>query len=229
MCDILSLPFDNSQSTAIGQHYPTLTSLTLESLVRSVTELCKIDGGLRAIVDRHGHPPLWGRRPGYATLVRIILEQQVSLTSAKAVYRRIENALETVTVERMIETGEEGLRGLGVTRQKASYCVGVARAIESGDLNLRRVARASETEARAELQSIRGIGRWTADIYFLMALRRPDIWPTGDIALLTALRDLRGLHQRPSNEEAERVAQAWRPLRAVAARILWHGYLSRRT
>lgn len=229
MCDILSLPFDNSQSTAIGQHYPTLTSLTLESLVRSVTELCKIDGGLRAIVDRHGHPPLWGRRPGYATLVRIILEQQVSLTSAKAVYRRIEKALDVVTVERMIDIGEAGLRGLGVTRQKASYCVGAAHAIVSGDLNLRRVARANESAARAELQSIRGIGRWTADIYLLMAHRRPDIWPTGDIALLTALRELRGLDQRPSNEAAELIAETWRPLRAVAARILWHGYLSRRT
>jgi len=170
---------------------------------------------------------MWGRRPGYATLIRIILEQQVSLASAKAVYGRIESALAGVTIEGMIQAGECGLRRLGVTRQKASYCVGAAHAIRSGELDLRRVARSDERGARAELQSIRGIGRWTADIYLLMALRRPDIWPAGDIALLTALRDLRGLGQRPSNDEAEAIADAWRPLRAVAARILWHGYLSR--
>jgi DNA-3-methyladenine glycosylase II len=160
-----------------------------------------------------------------ATLVQIILEQQVSLASARSVYRRLEQALGEITPETIAVRGVAGLRRLGVTRQKAAYCCELAERIASGDLDLRRVAREPAEAARGELLRVKGIGPWTADIYLLMVLRRPDIWPTGDIALLTAMQNLRGLRRRPTVEQAEEQARRWAPWRAVAARLLWHGYL----
>lgn len=174
---------------------------------------------------RHGPPPLWARRPGFGALIRIVLEQQVSLASARAVYRRLERALGAVTVETVRGCGVDGLRRLGVTRQKAAYCHELAERILAGELNLGRVARAGTDAARAELMRARGIGLWTAHIYLLTALRRPDIWPTGDVALLSALQGLRRLPRRPTIEQAATHARRWAPWRSVAARILWHGYL----
>jgi DNA-3-methyladenine glycosylase II len=200
--------------------------LDVHSLRRGVAYLTRIDRDLGAVVRRHGPPPLWARRPGVATLIRIILEQQVSLASARAVYCRLEDHLGRITPQAITECGVTGLRHLGVTRQKAAYCCEVAERIRTGDLNLRRVARAPVLTARLELQRIKGIGPWTADIYLLMALRRPDVWPTGDVALLTALQHLRGLPHRPTVDEAAEHAGRWAPWRAVAARILWHGYLA---
>lgn len=159
-------------------------------------------------------------------MVQIILEQQVSLASARAVYRRLEQQLGEVTGETITAYGVVGLRRLGVTRQKATYCYEAAARIAAGDLNLRRVARAPAAAARAELMRVKGIGPWTADIYLLMVLRRPDIWPTGDIALLTALKNLRRLRRRPTVEQAAEHARRWAPWRAVAARVLWHEYLA---
>ncbi len=161
-----------------------------------------------------------------ATLVRIILEQQVSLASALAMYRRLKEELGAITRETITACGVAGLRRLGVTRQKATYCYELAERMAAGELNLRRVARAPVAAARAELMRVMGIGPWTADIYLLMVLRHPDIWPTGDMALLTALQHLRRLPRRPTVEQAAKQARRWAPWRAVAARVLWHGYLA---
>jgi len=117
------------------------------------------------------------------------------------------------------------LRRLGLTRQKSAYCIEVAKEMKSGRLDLRRVARASDQHAREQLRMIRGIGPWTADIYLLMALRRPDVWPSGDLALLTSMHHSLGLKRRPSVERADAIAERWSPWRSVAARILWHAYL----
>lgn len=177
------------------------------------------------MVARHGPPPLWARRPGIASLVLIILEQQVSLVSARAMYQRLERELGSITADAILYCGAAGLRRLGVTRQKAGYCQEVAERIKAGDLNLRRVARAPVAAARDELMRVRGIGPWTAEVYLLMVLRRPDIWPTGDVALHTALQHLRRLPARPGFDQAADHARRWAPWRAVAARVLWHGYL----
>jgi DNA-3-methyladenine glycosylase II len=199
--------------------------LDRRSLRSGLTCLAREDRDLAAVVRRHGPPPLWARRPGLATLVQIILEQQVSLASARAVYGRLKGTLGEVTRESILACGVPGLRRLGLTRQKATYCCEVARGIAAGELNFRRVARAPVDEARGELMRVPGIGPWTADIYLLMVLRRPDIWPTGDVALLTALQRLRRLPRRPTVKEAAEQARRWAPWRAVAARVLWHGYL----
>ena len=167
---------------------------------------------------------MWGRRPGFQTLLRIILEQQVSLVSARAMFERLRGNIAPFTAEGFIEFGEQNLRSLGVTRQKAHYCVQVAQAFVVGDLA--GIARMPDEEAHTALLQIKGVGPWTANIYLLMALRRPDIWPDGDIALATAVGRLRRMQTRPSFVELARIAERWRPYRSVAARMLWQFYLA---
>ena len=176
----------------------------------------------------YGPPPLWSRPRGYPTLLRIILEQQVSLASARAMYLRLLAATGAVTPRRVLALGPGGLRRLGFTRQKAAYAVALAARVEDGSLPLGRLHRLSDEEAAARLMEVPGIGTWTAGIYLLMALRRPDIWPRGDLALHKAMASLEALPVLPTPDEAALIAARWRPLRAVAARILWHGYLSAR-
>ena len=197
-------------------------------LLRATEALCRRDRDLAAVVARHGPPPLWARRPGFATLALIILEQQVSLASGRAAYRRLERAAGGVTADRVARVTERELRDAGLTRQKARYCRGLAERICDGSLSLRRVARADDEAARALLCEVVGIGRWTADVYLLFALRRPDLWPPGDLALEVALQRLKGLPAKPRPERALAIAAAWRPWRSVAARLLWHFYLSTR-
>jgi len=169
---------------------------------------------------------MWGRRPGFPTLLRIVLEQQVSLVSARAMFARLKSNIEPFTASGFIEAGEAYLRSLGVTRQKAHYCVQVANAFTDGHLD--RLGRLNNEDAHATLLSIKGVGPWTASIYLLMALRRPDIWPDGDVALATALGRLRKMKQRPAFNELAQIAESWRPYRSVAARMLWQYYLAER-
>ena len=207
---------------------PLALALRRASLLSGVQTLTRSDPRLGRLVARHGPPPLWARRPGFASLLRIILEQQVSLASARAIYQRVATAVGDVQPAGIVTLGTKGLQGLGLTRQKASYICGVAEQTLDGQLMLHRLGRYGDGEARAHLMRVRGIGPWTANIYLLMALRRPDIWPPGDLALHKALGRLIGSASIPSSAEAERLALRWRPLRAVAARILWHAYLSER-
>jgi DNA-3-methyladenine glycosylase II len=167
------------------------------------------------------------RRPGFATLLRIVLEQQVSLVSARAMFARLKVSIEPFTPEAFIESGEGYLRSLGVTRQKAHYCVQVAQAFVDGRLD--KLGRMRDEDAHAALLSIKGVGPWTANIYLLMALRRPDIWPDGDIALASAVGKLRKMKTRPAFTELAQIAESWRPYRSVAARMLWQYYLAERS
>jgi DNA-3-methyladenine glycosylase II len=133
-----------------------------------------------------------------------------------------------VTPERLTEVGQARLRQAGLTRQKARYCVELAGAVASRRLDLRAVSRADDDTAMTMLTRVTGVGPWTAECYLLMALRRPDVWPAGDIALATAAQEVKRLRRRPSPERLTELAEAWRPHRATAARLLWHHYLSRR-
>lgn len=148
--------------------------------------------------------------------------------SAAAIYRRLQATVGEVTPTAIAAAGVDGLRGAGLTRQKAAYCVGLADGILSGDIDLARIAHFEDAEARAGLINIPGIGPWSADIYLLMALRRPDVWPHGDLALVKAAMQVLRLRKPPSQERLARLAREWSPWRAVAARILWHHYLSSR-
>jgi len=202
------------------------TKLTPETLASAAESLARRDRHLRSIYHELGVPPMWGRRPGFETLLRIVLEQQVSLVSARAMFVRLKSNVDPFTPEQFVDGGEEVLRSFGVTRQKAGYCVAVARAFTSG--HLKRIDRMSDEDAHAALLQIKGVGPWTANIYLLMALKRADIWPDGDVALATALGKVRKLETRPSFAELAGIADDWRPYRSVAARMLWQFYLAQK-
>jgi DNA-3-methyladenine glycosylase II len=189
-------------------------------------QLAARDEDLARVYARLGDPPIWGRRPGFPALVKIILEQQVSLRSAAAMYRRLDEHVGGMLPQNINRIGIAGLRKIGVTRQKAAYCHGLATRVLDGTLDLGAVARAADGDGRRMLLDVPGLGPWSVDIYFLMALRRPDVWPRGDLALASALRDVKGLRALPSHEQQLELSRRWAPWRSVAARILWAHYLS---
>ncbi|HMN26783.1 MAG TPA: hypothetical protein PKE45_01420 [Caldilineaceae bacterium] len=199
-----------------------------ELLQQGLAGLTSADPDLEAVVARHGSPPLWAREPGFPTLVHIILEQQVSLASARAAFDRLVAAIDPLTPDRFLTLDDLALRAIGFSRQKTVYTRILAQALLSGQLDLANLAQHDDATARNALVALKGIGHWTADIYLLMAMRRPDIWPAGDLALQVAAQQVKGLPTRPTSEEMNRLAEPWRPWRAVAARVLWHHYLSTR-
>jgi DNA-3-methyladenine glycosylase II len=202
--------------------------LTIRTLRRAARELGETDLRLGASVERYGSPPLWSREPSYATLVHLILEQQVSLASAQAAFDRLRAALGgTVEPAPLLRLTDGELRAIGFSRQKTGYARTLANAMLDG-FNLAGLETLSDDEVRTALIAMPGIGPWTADIFLTMCLLRPDVWPHGDLALATSARDLLELEDRPTFAELGTIAERWHPYRAVAARILWHDYLQRR-
>ena len=202
-----------------------LNNIDLETGARF---LAKVDPDLGEIVTRLGVPPMWGRRPGFAALIRIILEQQVSLDAARTLYLRLAAQLGEMSPENIFGMQVDGLRQFGLTRQKARYCHGLAERVLDGELDLARVARSPDVDGRKALLAVSGLGPWSVDIYYLMALRRPDVWPRGDLALASALREIKQLDALPDAGEQLTLAGAWAPYRSVAARLLWAHYLAAR-
>jgi DNA-3-methyladenine glycosylase II len=200
--------------------------LTEEGLAHGLRILSERDLDLAQILEDLGPPPMWEREPGFPTLIHIILEQQVSLASARAAYERLLAAATPLTPQHFLELDDTRLKDIGFSRQKAGYGRSLAQAIIGGRLDLAGLGRMDDEAVRSALTQIKGIGPWTADIYLLMALRRPDIWPRGDLALAAAVQQVKGLEARPTADELEAIATDWRPFRAVAARLLWHHYLS---
>lgn len=196
-------------------------------LARGVRALTRRDPDLARLTRAYGPPPLWARTPGFATLIHIILEQQVSLASARAAFDRLRAACRgTVTPRRLLRFEEAEMKAIGFSRQKTGYARALARTVLAGALDLEALTAQSEAEVRAALTAQKGLGPWSADIYLLMALRRPDVWPPGDLALAVAAQRAQNLPRRPTSAELTEYAARWSPWRAVAARILWHAYLS---
>ncbi len=195
-------------------------------------EACELlgaeDPDLARLIDRWGLPEFWQREPGFPTLVLLILEQQVSLESGAAMFRRVTEAISEVTPDSMRGAGEKLLRSIGVTRQKTEYLLRLSDDIIDGELDLDSLVNAPVEEARRMLISIKGIGPWTADAYLLSALRYPDVWPVGDRALQVGVGEVTGMAGVPTAAELEVLAEPWRPVRAAAARLVWHSYLSER-
>ncbi len=202
--------------------------LTQRSFRAAVDRLVRDDTAIATIVERHGVPAFWSREPGFPTLVLLILEQQVSLASARAAYERLERRVVLVTPSALLASSDRELRADGFSRQKARYARALAAAVESGALDLDHVGSLPDDGARAALVELPGIGPWTAEVYLLSALRRPDAWPTGDIALQEGTRRALDLERRPMPDELAAIGERWRPHRATAARLLWHSYLSER-
>ena len=202
--------------------------LTEATLREGIAVLAGRDADLASVVERHGRPPMWDREPGFATLLKTILEQQVSVASAAATYDRLLEVVGVLTPDSFLAQDDAMLRRVGFSRQKTRYGRILAEALRNGSLDLQAVARLDDDAARDVLTTLTGIGLWTADTYLLMALLRPDVWPAGDVALQAAVQDVKGLPARPTHDEMVDLAEAWRPWRAVAARILWFHYLGGR-
>lgn len=201
--------------------------LSTRSLRTAAAELGAIEPALGASLARYGPPPLWAREPSFVTLVHLILEQQVSLASARAAFDRLAPSLGVVEPASFLTLDDDQLKAIGFSRQKAGYARALASALLGG-FDLDALAGLPDADVRAALIAHKGIGQWTADIYLTMCLLRPDIWPQGDLALVTSARVVFGLDHRPNNSELAAMAERWRPYRAVAARMLWHDYLGRR-
>lgn len=203
-------------------------ALTELTLARAAKQLARRDRDLAWILEKLGPPPLWARPRGFPTLVKIILEQQVSLASAASMFARMKKNVVPFRPARMIELGEAHLKSLGLTRQKTGYCLHLAQSLTDNSLRLSPLSRMRDAEAKAALMEIKGLGAWSADVYLLMALRRPDIWPVNDLALAIAVTKLKKLPARPSPAQLTEMGEAWRPFRSVAARMLWQYYLAGR-
>jgi DNA-3-methyladenine glycosylase II len=197
-------------------------------MASAIEELVGRDADLGGIVDRYGPPPLWDREPGFPTLLHIVLEQQVSLASARAAFDRLRLAADPLTPASFLGLSDADLLAIGFSRQKARYGRALATAIESGALDLDGLDALDDQAVRGTLQAIPGIGPWTSTIYLLMVLGRPDVWPAGDIALAESVGEVKRLGRRPGAAEMEAIGEAWRPWRSVAARLFWHDYLERR-
>lgn len=202
-------------------------SLFVDGLfTRALTELAALDPRLGALIARHGAPPTWQRPPGFATLARLVFEQSVSLAAAAAVWNRMTAVVGEATPAALAALEIEALTGFGLSRAKAVCVRGLAEGALDGSLDLDGVASAPDAAARAHLVARRGIGPWTADVYLMMALGRPDVWPGGDVALREMVARFDGT-ERPSVREMEARGERWRPWRAMAARVLWASYLSK--
>ncbi len=206
----------------------TIETLIEPTLLHAVNWLAERDADLAGVVQRYGPPPMWAREPGFATLVHIILEQQVSLASAQAAFDNLKRALGRVTPRTCLKLTDGELRTIGFSRQKASYVRALAQAMVRREFDPAGLHLMEDDEVHARLIQLKGIGHWTAGIYLLMVLRRPDILPRGDIALASAAQRVKRLPVRPTFDELDQMAEQWRPYRAVAARLLWHEYLSER-
>ncbi|MFN4090505.1 MAG: DNA-3-methyladenine glycosylase family protein [Alphaproteobacteria bacterium] len=186
--------------------------------------LLAADPDLAQVAAEAGEPPFELREPGFPTLLRAIVAQQVSAASARAIWARIEAALAPVCAAGFLALDDAAVRGLGLSRPKAAYARGLAEAIAAGRLDVAALERLPDEAVLAELVRLKGIGRWSAEVYLLFALGRPDVWPAHDLALAIAVQRIKRLDVRPGVAEMDRLAAAWRPWRGVAARLLWHYY-----
>jgi DNA-3-methyladenine glycosylase II len=181
-----------------------------------------------AILATAGPPHFRRRRNGFATLLHIILEQQVSIDAAAAMHRRLSEACRPLTPERFLALDDAILRACGFSRQKMGYARGLAEKVANGGFDFARIAESDDIAAEAALRSLKGIGRWSAEVYLIFALGRPDIWPAADLGLQIAVAEEFALAARPSEPELRRLGEAWRPWRAVAACLFWQSYLHKR-
>ncbi|MDQ3712151.1 MAG: DNA-3-methyladenine glycosylase 2 family protein [Acidobacteriota bacterium] len=198
-----------------------------KNLIIACKRLSKQDEDLAFIFQTYGVPPLWAREPTFSTLLHIILEQQVSVASALSAFNKLREKLsDEITPENLLSLSDTEMKAVYFSRQKTIYARDLARNITNGSLDLDSFENLSNEEIKHELKKIKGIGEWTADIYLLMAMLRADVMPKGDLALHIAWQKLKQLELRPTSDEFLQIAERWEPLRSVAARLLWHFYLS---
>jgi len=199
-----------------------------QKLIAACQKLSDLDKDLKSIYQTYGLPPLWKRSQGFPTLVHIILEQQVSVASAKSAFDKLQKILGELTPEGILSLSDEEMKAAYFSRQKTLYARELAKAVLEKRLRLGEFETMSDEAIKSELIKIKGIGDWTADIYLLMAMLRADVMPRGDLALHVAWQKLKKLERKPTADEFLQIAEKWKPFRAVAARLLWQFYLSER-
>jgi len=199
-----------------------------DNFISLCDKVAKKDKHLKAVIKQHGYPPLWGRVPSFATLIHIILEQQVSLASAKAAFLKLEARIGHITPEKVLLLTDEEMKACYFSRQKTIYARDLALAIVNGELSIEKLSLPEDEQLRTEMKKIKGIGDWTVDVFMMMALHRCDCFPTGDIALMKSIKEVKGLDMHTDKEAVLKIADTWRPYRTIAAFILWHAYIKKR-
>ena len=200
-----------------GQHYRSICN-----------RLAKKDKHLYSIIKQFGYPPIWTRRPNFQTLIHIILEQQVSLASARAALNKLKERIGTITPEKLLALSDEELRACYFSRQKTVYARALGNAIVSRQIILKTFSDLDDAEIRRQLKTVKGIGDWTVDVYLLFALKRADVFPLGDLAMVNALREVKQLPRETKQEDLLKLAEKWRPYRSIATMLLWHYYIEKR-
>jgi len=190
--------------------------------------LSRKDPHLKTILRQYGYPPMWTRPASFPTLIHIILEQQVSLASAKAAFDKLKEQIGTITPQKLLLLTDAEMRACYFSRQKTVYARHLAEAIVSKKLNLKKLSLLPDEVIREELKRIKGIGDWTVDIYLLFALQRTDIFPTGDLAMINAFKEIKKLGTHISKEEIIVLSENWKPHRSIGTMLLWHYYIQKR-
>lgn len=190
--------------------------------------LSQRDKVFTSIIDKHSYPPMWTRPANFATLIHIILEQQVSLASALAAFNKLKQKIGAITPEKLLKLSDEEMKACYFSRQKMVYARHLAEALISKKLQLKKLSASPDEEIRAALKQIKGIGDWTADVFLMFALQRADVFPVGDLAMVNALKEVKQLPKNTAKEELLLMAESWRPYRTIAAMLLWHHYIKTR-
>jgi len=189
-------------------------------------KLASDDADLKNIIDTYGYPPFWSRTNSFESLVHIILEQQVSLASANSALNKLKEWVQELTPARVLLLTDEEMRACYVSRQKTSYIRYLAEAMLNGQIKLEEFGKLPDDDICAQLTSLKGIGNWTAEVYMISALHRADIFPIGDLAAVNALKRVKNLPAETAKEHLLEIIDRWQPYRTIAAKILWHYYLS---
>ena len=198
--------------------------LSTDTLDEGLAYLAAQDADLARVVNQHGPPVLRHRPQGFSTLLKIILGQQVSRSSADSTYKRFCDAIGPPRPAKFLTLDDELLRSIGFSRQKSRYGRELAAALVEGRLDLDSLGEGEDDSVRATLTALPGIGAWSAEIYLLFALRRPDAWPASDLGVIVGAQKVKNLAARPTRQELDAMAESWRPWRGLATFILWHGY-----
>ena len=202
--------------------------LTKKRMVVALHQLAGRDELMATLFSQYGVPPLLSRSESFATLVHIVLEQKVSLTSAAAIMRRVEKACPGMQPDKFLVTEELRLRDAGMSQSKVTYCRSIAQNLVSKNLSLQALRKLDDEQVIETLTQVRGIGPWTAGVYLMMAMRRADAWASGDRALLVSYAESADLKTMPDYSQLDSIASQWTPHRGTAARLLWHAYLEKR-
>ena len=199
-----------------------VVKITKVTLSEGAQELSKRDKDLARIVTEYGLPNIRSRTRGYDAILNIICGQQISTSAAKAIGNRLALIESPMTHKTALKLGPDRLRSAGLSTPKVNYALGIAQAIDNGEFNFQKVSLMDDEAAIKEMTKLKGIGRWSAEVYLLFSLRRPDLWPVDDLGIIKGYTHLKSLDKKLNREQMIKIGEPWRPWRSVAARLLWH-------